>query len=271
MFDVTTTGPEADVAAKLASLDLERNAVELTVRGYTVVEDAAPPDLVERLRVRIPSCAAEASEAPFEAMQMVTHVLDRDPVFEEALCNPKVVALAEYVCGLGVILSQMSGSIKGQGTEAMRLHSDYALVREPFPVYPQEVTAVWALDDFTAAGGCTSVVPGSHALRRHPIPGEGLDRAVPVECPKGSVVMWDGATWHGNFPRTIPGERIALHVAMNRMTMRPFERYDLAQEVIDRNPPEFAWLLGLNDPFEKTTWWGNDYEKVAYCNRIFRT
>ena len=49
----------------------------------------------------------------------------------------------------------------------------------------------------TDEGGATRVVPGSKGLRRHPTPEELEDlEHIPIETPKGSVAVWDGAVWH---------------------------------------------------------------------------
>ncbi len=39
---------------------------------------------------------------------------------------------------------------------------------------------------------------------------EAMERAIAAECPRGSCIVWHGATWHGAFPRTIPGMRISI-------------------------------------------------------------
>ena len=58
--------------------------------------------------------------------------------------------------------------------------------------------------------------------------------------------------WHGNCPRTRPGERVVLHLTCNRQNVRPIESYTgIDPEVLRRNPPEFAALLGLTDRWER--------------------
>jgi hypothetical protein len=256
---------QPDLDERLASLGLSGNADDLVERGYTVVEDAAPPEFFDRLRARIIECVVEV-EAP-----LTGKLLSRGRIFEEAVCNPRLLALAEVTCGRGFILSQMLGTVRPQWDQGMPLHTDYDLIRDPFPPHAQTMTAVWACDDFTREGGCTWVIPGSHRLRRHPADGEVGDEAVAIECPRGSILIWDGATWHGSHSRRAPGERVALHVMFNRMALRPFEAYDLPRETIDRNPPEFASLLGLNDPFGKSTVYGADLERLEWALRAYRS
>jgi ectoine hydroxylase-related dioxygenase (phytanoyl-CoA dioxygenase family) len=257
-----------DLADRLQSLGEAQNAIDLTLRGYAVVRDAVPLDFVDRLRACILKCFA-AARTPV----LVGMLLKEDKIFEEAVCNPKLVALAEFICGQGFILNQVVGTVRGPGDSGLPIHTDYNFIRDPFPPFPLVMNTVWACDDFTEAGGCSRVVPRSHLARRHPVPllGEGEDEAVPIECPRGAIVIWDGAIWHGSCPRRISGRRVALHVRYNRMVLRPFERYDLPHKVLDRNPPVFASMLGMNDPFEKSTSAGVDMDRARQADLIFRT
>lgn len=269
-------GVAPDLAMKLAELGLERNALELALRGYTIIRDVAPLDFFDRLRERIVECVAETNpeseppETPF--WRIAGRLLERGRIFEEAVCNPKLMALTEFSVGKGYIVNSIAGTVRRNATKPLPMHTDYNFMREPFPPFPQVVTALWACDDLTEAGGCTRLVPGSHRYRRHPANGDGESDAIPLECPKGSLVMWDGAAWHGNCARTAPGERVCLHAAFNRMVNRPMEDYsNLPREIIDRNPPEFAAMLGLNDPFGKSTRRGPDLTRSKYASEIFRS
>jgi ectoine hydroxylase-related dioxygenase (phytanoyl-CoA dioxygenase family) len=254
-----------DLDERLVSLGLSGNADDLVEKGYTVIQGAAPPEFFERLRVRLIECVLEVG-----AVQ-TGMLLSRGRIFEAAVCNPQVLALAELVCGKGFILSQMVGTVRPQGDRGLPVHTDNDLIRDPFPPHPQVLTAVWACDDFTPEGGCTWVIPGSHRQRRHPEDGELEHEAVAIECPRGSILVWDGATWHGSYTRSAPGERVALHVMFNRMALRPFEAYGVPREMIERNPPELASLLGLNDPFGKSTELGIDLERLKWALRRFRS
>lgn len=268
-----------ELADRIAELGLEGNVVDLAVRGYTIVENPAPLEFFDELRRRIVECVAETppGEGGFPGAQTplsfrtAGKLLERGRVFERAVCNPKLLVLAEHMTGQGFVVSQVLGSVKEQGMGPIGLHSDNNFIREPFPPFPQLVTALWACDELTEAAGCTRAVPGSHRYQRHPAPGEGDDAAVPIECPRGSILLWDGALWHDNCSRRDPGERVCLHVTFNRVVLRTFERYDLPAEVIERNPPELARMLGAEDPFGKSTRAGPDRERAALTAARFRS
>ena len=257
-----------DLAERLKALDLEGNAVDLTLRGYTVLRERVPEELIDRLRARIVELAVDRGALPPE--KRASYTMARGRAFEEAVCLPEVLALVEFTCGKGFIVNNAWGSIRPEGSQALTLHTDNVFVRHPYPPFPQQCTVIWACDDFTDEGGCTRLMPGSHKLGRPPEPGEGDDRAVPIECPRGSLVLWEGATWHGNTTRTLPGERVAHHVRFNRMVLRAMELYDaVPAEVLERNPPAFASMLGFDDPFENRTDSGPDFAKIVRCSQIY--
>ena len=146
------------------------------------------------------------------------------------------------------------------------------MIREPFPAHSQNLTAIWALEDFTVEAGPTLIVPGSHLRKRHPEPGEDLDQAVPIEMAKGSIALWDGATWHAQADRSLPGERVTLHQTYSRMILRTYDSYrGIAEEILDRNPPELTTLAGLDDLFEKNTYAGPDYRRLVHSYALFRS
>lgn len=246
------------LSARLHALGVEGNAIDLTTKGYTVVERVFDDAQMAELKAAIEACD-DRLRTGFAA-----RLLEHGRIFEQMALEPKLLALMEYLLGEGFLLYQLMGVVKGRDpynaspglerfgrNEALTIHSDYTVIPEPFPPYPQVVTAVINTEDFTKTSGCSRVVPGSHHMRRHTIPGEGDDLAVPVEMPRGSIVIWDGATWHGNCERTDPGNRVTLHATYGRITNRTMERYHhLPEEILARNGPELRSLIGRNDPFE---------------------
>jgi ectoine hydroxylase-related dioxygenase (phytanoyl-CoA dioxygenase family) len=139
---------------------------------------------------------------------------------------------------------------------------------EPFPTIAPFCNLTWLLSDYTRDGGALAFVPGSHRLCRQPQPGEGVDQAVAVEAPMGSMVLWHGNTWHGSFPRTEPGLRTGIAFGLAREYFHPHEpvRRDVTDEMIERNGPRFAQLAG----HDVVDWGieGPDYPKLL--SRPFR-
>ncbi|HEX2040791.1 MAG TPA: phytanoyl-CoA dioxygenase family protein [Acidimicrobiales bacterium] len=252
--------------------ELQENIAELDAYGFTVVppEKVAPPEFQARL-VRALLDAHERTtgvhiEDPADAVNgtdaiVSTHwnLLLEDRVFEEALLNPAVYTLARYLCGRSVVLSDLLGMLKNQDPRPTHtLHTDQHGTPPPLPPYAQVCNVTWALTEYTAENGPVAIVPGSHRFGRVPMAYEAKFlaenapvKAIPVEAPAGSLIVWHGNTWHGSFPRKSPGLRLNLIFLFARSymkTIRDFRR-DTPQELLDRNPPEFADLLGVNHPY----------------------
>ena len=86
--------------------------------------------------------------------------------------------------------------------------------------------------------------------RSHPEPDEveAQDGAIAIEAPFNSVAVWDGSVWHGNWARTIPGERVVTHITYSRLALKPVEDYsDHADDLIAAHGEQMALLLGRED------------------------
>lgn len=239
-----TLPPEAispELAPVIQELGLAENCRQLAMEGWTVIADAAPLAFTERLRDVILSTVGE---------QGARMLLAEDPVFAEAVLNRKLLAMAEFSVGRGFLLSQVAASVRPQGAGPIGLHADHNWLPAPFPAHNMLLTACWVCDDYTKAGGATMVIPGSANLRRHPNAAEesACAGAIAIECPAGSIAMWDGNVWHGNWPRELPGQRVVCHITYSRLMMRPVEDYrDHEARLIDQYGDTMAGLLGHHD------------------------
>jgi len=114
-------------------------------------------------------------------------LLGKDPVFEEALLNSKVQAFAQAICGGEPLLYQLACSVRSQGEAAIPTHADDVSLPMPVPKWETKVTACWVCDEFTEAGGCTKIIPGTHLNRRPPTSqeSEADEGAIPAGVPTG--------------------------------------------------------------------------------------
>jgi ectoine hydroxylase-related dioxygenase (phytanoyl-CoA dioxygenase family) len=249
---VSQGGAGVDVQARLldrvSELALERNVAELDALGYTVVEDAAPLELFDRIRADILAVTQEVrdrGEEPFNFgpnTSMVYRLLAKSDAVAEAVLTPKLTALVGYLLGEGYVAQVATGSVLDQGAIAGPVHADNQFFPDPFPPQVHMATAIWCCDDFSGDLGSTNIVPGSNHRFRHPRAGEGLDTAVPVEAPRGSFVLWTGHTWHRSGGRTAPGQRVALHTGFSRPHICAIEGYE---------PDEVQRLVAFDDRFTR--------------------
>lgn len=258
-FLVPRTLENPNLSERLSAFGLEGALRDLDEKGYAVLEGATTRTFADELGAAIVA-ASEARASPSPGL-----LLEGGPIFEETALLPHLYALAEHLCGKGMLMGQLLGLRKKRGPGEIGLHTDYVNVREPFPSQAQMCTAIWAIDDFTAESGSTWVVPGTHREKRHPRSADDLSAAIPLVMPKGSVAIWDGALWHWQGGRTDEGERITLHSTYMQSTMRPYDHYlDIDESILARNPPELATLAGQDDIFGKNTAAG---QRREYFNR----
>ncbi len=256
LFD--TLAPEAiseELSPVIAELGLDGNCRELAENGWTVVENAATEEFNARFRETI----LRISGGPGGANML----LAKDPIFTEAITNPNLMALAEFSVGRGFLISQVAASVRPRGAPAIGLHADNNWLPAPFPAHNMLLTACWACDEFTEAGGATLIIPGSNTQHRHPDGEEirALDGATAIECPTGSIAMWDGNLWHSNYPRTLEGDRVVCHITYSRLMMRPVEDYSAyADGLIETHGDPMAQLLGREDMLMSPR--GADYSKL---------
>jgi len=71
---------------------------------------------------------------------------------------------------------------------------------------------MWALTDFTEDNGATRIIPGSHKRDTSPSYGQDYD-SQPARMKRGSVMIYDGAMWHGGGANRSDERRVGI--AMN--------------------------------------------------------
>jgi ectoine hydroxylase-related dioxygenase (phytanoyl-CoA dioxygenase family) len=275
--------------AEVRELGLERFVAELEVLGYTVVPPGVmgAGRLAEMLLARIVevSTARSGGVAPDFATgdthrdlppegQQLHFLLAEGEVFERALMHPVTLALVTHLLGHDAVLSSCTAWLKGPGWRPIKVHADQKVQPTPFPL---TCNATYALTDYSRENGGICFVPGSHRHMRQPTAAEdfrirgGATRrelqqvlaeggwpdvadppdAVAIEAPRGSLILWQGNTWHGAFGRTAPGLRVALIYYFCAPQLHAHEGYreHLPDAVLDRNDDRFARLVGRYVPF----------------------
>lgn len=264
--DWSATPELCETYNELRQLGLEAHVAELEAFGFTILEDAASPELVADLRAGIFDALEEktgtrpdeATGATHPEMTLAHYLLFRGDPFERALLNPRPLALITYLLGRSCLLSSMTSHVKGPGQQPLGLHSDNGNgMPSPFPAFAQVANCNYVLSDYTMESGAFAVVPGSHRQCRHPAGREarfgedGNRHAIAVEVPAGSAIVFHGNTWHGSYPRQTPGLRVNLAVYFCRRYLATQERFGDAvpPEMLDRLGPRFATLMGADTTY----------------------
>jgi ectoine hydroxylase-related dioxygenase (phytanoyl-CoA dioxygenase family) len=185
--------------------------------GYTIVEDAIAPRLIDDLNKALNRLEREFDVKPamngFEGHRTVRiyNLLAYGAPFDEVPVHDSVLPIVEGVLDEGCLISSLSSIAIDPDEIAQPIHADDMVIPLEKPHRPIVCNSMWALSDFTAANGATRLVPGTH---RQPSPDYGATcDSIPAEMAKGSVLIWDGALWHGGGANSTQTRRIGL--AMN--------------------------------------------------------
>ena len=232
-----TLDSEATLEARISEMRLETHTRELDDQGLTVVPQeklGLDDTFFTGLRDTILTIAERRTGARFNVNSgfdgefegppaengqfFVTHMIFEDPVFSQILVHPVKMALMEHMLGPHHRLSVSNAWIKWQTPEnwsspvTTPMHADQGPVPPPWnPAEPHVANMNWLLTDYTRENGAFAFVPGSHLEGRLPRGDEAVERAIPVEAPAGSLVMFQGGVWHGAFTKQTSGLRVSMH------------------------------------------------------------
>ena len=177
----------------------EQQLKEIEFYGFTLLREVLKTDEVEEMKGALIRCEREfGTEATNRgSARHVSNLPTLDPVFFSCIDHPEVLPLLEHFLGETLILGRLNSRIVRPGYPDQGLHSDIpaGMLNMASPVM---MNTVWMLDDFSEVTGGTRVVPGSHKSGCA-VPPEGFEvlHVVQPEGKAGSVLVFNGQTWHG--------------------------------------------------------------------------
>lgn len=165
----------------------------------------------------------------------------------ELIAHPRVMQVADAVlrphCASYRIGSCTAIEILPAEQDQM-LHRDDGFYPIRIPNVEFQISAMWALDDFTVENGATRVVPGSHKHREMPSVNE-CD-VVQAVMSKGSVLFYLGSTIHGGGANRSDSPRAGLINTYSLGWLRQEENHYLTipRETADSYPEHIRRLMG---------------------------
>ena len=279
----------ARIMDEISKQKLNDHLLELEAVGYTTIKNvlserqiaSAKQAIVKRVERETGKTIdlEDASEDDFQGMTYVPYMLYDDQIFEEILMEPKPLALITYLLGESCVLSSIGCHFKGQGVHGqVPLHSDNGNgIPSPYPAYSLVANVNYALTPYSRQAGALAIVPGSHKRARQTLrheinlAGETANpEAISMDLDPGDAVVWHGNTWHGSFPREIPGIRMNLSCYFARQFIVSQEQHKgvVPQEVLDRhaNNDRFLRLVAGKQPYGWQSE-GPNYELMAQAPR----
>ena len=271
----------------ITEFGLEKYVLELELKGFTVVPqvvtDVTTAELDELTRSLLakseelvgcgfsiedgPACELDygnyrgtlelqsgAKPSQFQLMQLCTF----GRAFRDLAVNPVAVALMRSMIGPTMTrFSSHNCFVKWAGDgygESLGLHCDQAGIPLPWGRNALNANCNWVLTDYTLANGAFAVVPGSHHRHCNPIMPQAVRDAVPVECPRGSLIAFHGQLWHGAYPRTTPGLRLTIANYYRHAAIQPQDdipnHFPKALADDCRDPTAFRELAGFGSPYQ---------------------
>lgn len=241
MVDVTRAGAE-----------VQRHLAEINERGWTVLDDAVDPDLVDALADELRRLERELDVQPagnsFEGTRTrrIYNLLARGELWWQIPVHAAVLPVVEAVLDPGCLVSSLSSINIGPGETAQPIHADDQLIPIPKPHPPTVCNTMWALTDFTAANGATRVVSGSHLADASPVYGDTYD-SEPALLRRGSVLVWHGSLWHGGGSNQTDRERvgIAMNYCAGYIRQQENQQLGVPSSAVARMPSGLQELLGF--------------------------
>jgi len=155
-------------------------------------------------------------------------------VLDELVLHPAVLEIVGGVLG-DYLLSTLVAVEIHPGETAQTPHDDGSAWPVPADRGEILVNAIWAIDDFTADNGATTI-------------GD-----TPAVMPAGSVLVYTGSVRHGGGGNTSDRPRLGIIVGYLAAWLRPQENFTLAcpPSIARGRPPQLQELLGyrLYPPF----------------------
>jgi ectoine hydroxylase-related dioxygenase (phytanoyl-CoA dioxygenase family) len=231
---------------KTRSKHLERIAEE----GFTIVENAIEPSLIDGLNAALHRLERELDAKPamngFEGHKTVRiySLLAYGAPFDRVPVHDNVLPLIEGVLDQGCLISSLSSIAIDPGEIAQPIHADDMVIPLDKPHRPIVCNSMWALTDFTDANGATRLVRGSHR-KSNPEYG-GNYETIAAEMPKGSVLVWEGALWHGGGANRTDKRRtgIAMNYCAGFIRQQENQQLGLSPELVRSFSPRLQELIG---------------------------
>ncbi|MBI2704917.1 MAG: phytanoyl-CoA dioxygenase family protein [Actinobacteria bacterium] len=234
-------------------IDVKAHARRIADEGYTIIERAIEPELIDGLHADLLRLEREMQIKPatndFEGSHTVRiyNLLVHGKRFEQIPVHPNVLPLVERVLDPGCLISSLSSISIDPGETAQPIHADDQLIPLPKPHPATVCNTMWALTDFTAANGATRIIPGTHLSDQSP-DYFGTYDSMPAEMAKGSVMVWHGSLWHGGGANT-SGERrvgIAMNYCAGYIRQQENQQLGISTDLVKTFEPRLRELVGYS-------------------------
>ena len=242
----------------------ERAAEEIRLRGYAILPALFTSEEVDGLRSAIDAAyARQESEFGREALKAIGELdicraaLLYDDAFIRLASHPTILGIARALLGDWIILHLQNAIINRPDVK----HHQTAWHRDlPYQNWviskPLAISALVAVDEFSAATGATRLLPLSHKSEMMPSRPYTDSNAIDVEAPPGSVIIFDSMLFHQAGQNRSGQARRAVNHVYTAPILK--QQYDFPRALAGRTdlPPEVQQLLGFTSqvPSDDRAW-----------------
>jgi ectoine hydroxylase-related dioxygenase (phytanoyl-CoA dioxygenase family) len=165
----------------------------------------------------------------------------------EMVAHPRVIEIADAIL-LPHCINYRIGSLTAieihPGEAEQLLHTDDEIYPIRIPGMDWQISAMWALDEFTEKNGATRVIPQSHVRQQRidPLRHDPVQAVMPI----GSVLFYLGSTLHGGGANHSQSPRAGLINTYSLGWLRQEENQYLAvpREIAESYPDHIQRLMG---------------------------
>jgi len=247
--------PEADTADVVTALKRD---------GAAVVRNQIAPDVADAVlaELREPfDKVGRFDESDFNGYTTlrVSGILGISPTSAELVEHPRVMAVADAIL-LQHCINYRIGSLTAieihPGETDQYLHTDDGIYPLRIPGMQFQVSAMWALQDFTKENGATRVALGSHVdqgsnrnytqQREYDGASDIPNDVVQAVMPKGSVLLYLGTTMHGGAANRTDKSRAGLinTYALGWLRQEENQYLNVPREIAEKHSKTIQKLMG---------------------------
>jgi hypothetical protein len=200
-------------------------AEDLREDGFVVIPGPAAQEKLGPLAAAYDSAVASASPEDVGVGSTTTRVHDfvnRGAEFDELYVYRPVLEACCRVIGRPFKLSAMLARTVRPRSPAQALHVDSGRDADGWTM----VGFIFMVDEFGSGNGATRFIPGSHKWSAVPDelrddPRADYENQVVARGPAGSVIVYNGAVWHGHTANASDEPRRSIQGAYIRREARP--------------------------------------------------
>lgn len=264
--------------------DFDKALKAIDDHGYFVIQNAISPKETTNLKAMLERDHAKYS--PFYVKSSTTKHGLNDKVYEKVVYNMhnkdvNYLPYLNHACYMPLIQKLLKDGSYGNsepihllnisarcplaGSPQQQLHLDSNLPgKNSFPLI---MVVILMLDDFNSENGTTRLVPNSHKRDYYAEDGSTYNDEILLKAPAGSVLVFNGAMWHGGSSKKLSGSRWGIVLGFGRWFIKPSFDFsaNTPENIYQELSAEQKELLGFNtnpplDEFSRMTRKSTNYE-----------